>query len=125
MDDKTKSYFECLKLLKEWSTGLVFVQTGAIAVFGGLVQKDGFQSNWMFGISLICFLLSIVFAANVVGGIAFRMQYLPDLVERYPDNIYRMKNYFGIPLWLLGLLEHVFFIFGIAFLGLFLYFGKQ
>lgn len=124
MDEKISPYFECLKLLKDWSTGLVFVQTGAIAVFGGLAQKDSFEPNWMFGGALICFLLSIAFAANVVGVIAYRMQYLPDLVQQYPDNIYRIRNYFRIPLWVLAFLEHAFFVFGITFLGAFLYFGK-
>jgi len=40
MELKYEPFHEALKLLKEWSTALVVIQTGAMAVLGGLVKDS-------------------------------------------------------------------------------------
>lgn len=75
-------HFEALKLLKEWSTALVLVQTGAMAVLGGII-KDGIAANqkpWL-AASFVCFLVSILGAAHVIGAIPKIVQNLPALID--------------------------------------------
>jgi hypothetical protein len=122
LENKYTPFFEALKLLKEWSTALVVIQTGAIAVLGGLV-KDGKilgSFSWL-TTSLVCFLASILIAANVIGAIPPIVQKLPELVDKYGD-IYKMRNYLGIPLWMLAFMEHILFAAGLIAFGGFVYF---
>lgn len=113
-------HFEALKLLKEWSTALVVVQSGAMAVIGSMV-KDGNvgTAKPYLAMAIICFLFSILVAANVVGAIPKIAQNLPVLVERYGD-IYKMRNSFGIPLTCLALAEHLLFALGVISFAAFL-----
>jgi hypothetical protein len=122
MESKYEPFHEALKLLKEWSTALVVIQTGAMAVLGGLV-KDGVNTDafpWLVT-SLVCFLVSILVAAHVTGAIPPIMQKLPELVERYGD-IYKMPNYFRIPLGVLAFSEHILFAVGLGCFGIFVFY---
>lgn len=122
MESKYEPFHEALKLLKEWSTALVVIQTGAMAVLGGLV-KNGVKADafpWLVT-SLVCFLVSILVAAHVIGAIPPIMQKLPELVERYGD-IYKMPNFFRIPIWVLAFSEHILFIVGLVSFGLFVFY---
>jgi len=114
---------EALKLLKEWSTALVVVQTGAMAVLGGLIKDSKMMSvkPWI-SISLGCFLASILITANVIGAIPGMVQQLSESTKNNRD-IYQMRNYFGIPLWIFALCQHLFFAAGLVAFGGFVYFG--
>lgn len=110
---KWQSQFEAIKLLKEWSTALVVIQSGALAIIGNILKNgdnvDHF--SWIFA-SMVSFLASILVAANVIGGIPPIVQRLPKLVDSC-DDIYKMKNYLGIPLWILAFFQHILFFAGI------------
>ena len=114
-------HLEALKLLKEWSTALVVIQTAAIAVLGGIVKDGnvGLAKPWL-GVAFVCFLISILVAANLIGAMPRIVQNLETLVKRHGD-IYRMRNALGIPLTVLALLEHLFFAAGIASFAYVLY----
>lgn len=113
---------EAFKLLKEWSTALVVVQSGAIAVIGALLKESNTVIELpYFGLSLICFVGSILVSAHVVGTIPYNVQRLPELILKQKD-IYRMRNYIGIPIWVLAFVQHLLFTGGmLSFVG-FLYF---
>jgi hypothetical protein len=41
-------HFEALELLREWSTALVVVQTGALALLGGLIDAETVRGScWL------------------------------------------------------------------------------
>jgi hypothetical protein len=124
-NENWKLHFEALKLLKEWSTALVVIQTGAMAVLGGLLKNGsvGEAKIWL-AISLACFLASILVAANVIGAIPPIVQKLPELVPKYGD-IYKMRNFLGIPVWVLAFGEHLFFAGGLITFGGFIYFWAK
>jgi len=115
-------HFEALKLLKEWSTALVVVQTGTLALLGSLLQAGKVRESTWLAVALACFVVSMLFAANVLGAIPGLVQDLPQLVERHGD-IYRMRNRIGIPLTVLALGEHTFFVAGILSLCTYLWCG--
>lgn len=97
-DQKWTPYLEAIKLLKEWSTALVVIQTGALAVLGGLV-KDGNVTNptsWLAS-SLGFFLASILVAAHVIGAIPLIVQHLPQLAERHGDIYTKCGTFSGYP----------------------------
>jgi hypothetical protein len=122
MELKYEPFHEALKLLKEWSTALVVIQTGAMAVLGGLV-KDGVKPDafpWLVT-SLICFILSILVAAHVIGAMPPIMQKLPEKVEQYGD-IYKMQNYLHIPIGILAFSEHILFMAGLVSFGFFVFY---
>lgn len=124
MSDQPKwmPQFEAFKLLKEWSTALVVVQSGAIAVLGGMLKEtnQGDHFPWL-AVSLAGFLCSILISANVIGAIPYIVQRLPELIVKQKD-IYRMRNYIGIPIWVLAFAQHLLFAVGmLSFVG-YLYF---
>jgi hypothetical protein len=71
---------EALKLVKDWSTALLVVQSGAIAVMGGLIEKRP-PSGWLLGVVVAVFctlILSIYLGAIcVIGTIPYIAQHLP------------------------------------------------
>ena len=110
---------EALNFLKHWCTGLVAIQTGAMAVLGSLVKDmDKSIPMFWFGFAIICFLVSIFIAAHVLGAIPMIAQKLPEEKE-IDTNIYRIRNYFKIPIWIFAFLQHLFFIGGIFGFGIF------
>ena len=122
MEHKIQPYFEALNLLKQWSTALVVTQTGAMAVLGGLLKNtSGLTAQPWLATCIVSFLASILVAANVIGAIPPIVQKLPALVEEYND-IYKMPNYFGIPLWVLAFFQHLLFAVGVIAFGGFIYF---
>jgi hypothetical protein len=113
---------ESLKVLKDWSMALVVVQSGALAVLGGLLKGGEIIiiTPWLLA-SVFFFVASILVAANVIGAIPPIIQRLPEMLERYND-IYKMPNYLGIPLWVLAFTQHVFAAMGLISFVLFLQF---
>lgn len=69
-ENKWQSQFEAIKLLKEWSTALVVIQSGALAIIGNFLYNGGIVNHfhWIFA-SIVSFLASILVAANVIGAI--------------------------------------------------------
>ena len=100
----------------------MIVQSGAIAVLGGLLKEANqtAHSPWL-AISLGCLLGSMLVSAHVIGAIPHIVQRLPELILNQKD-IYRMHNYFGIPIWILAFAQHILFVVGmVSFVG-YLYF---
>ncbi|MCK9377557.1 MAG: hypothetical protein M0P73_15570 [Syntrophobacterales bacterium] len=118
---KWQPQFEAIKLLKEWSTALVVIQSGALAIIGNILKNGDTVNhlNWIF-VSMVSFLASILVAVNVIGAIPPIVQRLPKLVESC-DDIYKMKNYLGIPLWILAFFQHILFFSGILCFVWFIY----
>jgi hypothetical protein len=108
-------YFEALKLLKEWSTTLLVLQTGILTAVGAFIDKAKLKDGRLSLIaSMIFFAASVVIALNVIGTIPWATQRLPELVAKYHD-IYKFPNYIGIPIWVLAFGQHTCFIIAIGF----------
>ncbi len=91
-DSKLVYQLEDLKLVKEWSTGLIFVQSAAIAVVGGLLQnKPPNIISLLIAIILFVFLIVSILmgAVSVVGTIPYIVQNLPNDIE---EDIYQKKG---------------------------------
>jgi hypothetical protein len=121
-DCNMELHIEALKLLKEWSTSLVLVQCGALAVIGGIIRNpiDSNNRKWL-SISAVCFLLSIISSASVVGAIPYIVEKLPYNINEYND-IYHIRNYLGIPLYVFTTGQHIFAAIGLGAFAVFLYF---
>ncbi len=124
MDNSILPYFEALKLLKEWSTTLLVLQTGILAAIGAFMEKaklkelkDGRKALIT---SLFFFALSIVFALFVIGTIPWQTQQLAERVNIYHD-IYQFPNYIGIPIKVLAFGQHAFFLLALGFFVRFVY----
>ncbi|MDQ3816443.1 MAG: hypothetical protein M3362_01980 [Acidobacteriota bacterium] len=74
---------EALKLIKDWSAGLIVVQSGAIAVVGAFLQTV--PSGWRLGLVIILLLSLItsiyIGAVAVIGTIPYIAQTLPEKPE--------------------------------------------
>ena len=85
---------EALKLVKEWSIGLIVVQSGAVAVIGTLLNQP--PTGWFLVLVIALFIsliASIWFGAvSVVGTIPFIVQKLP---ENPKCDIYEHKGGIG------------------------------
>ncbi|MDQ3817229.1 MAG: hypothetical protein M3362_06015 [Acidobacteriota bacterium] len=103
---------EALKLLKEWSTWLVTIQTGALGLIAAIANPKstftygGAGAKW----TVVCLGLSIVCATWVLAAI-------PSIAQRLKptDNIHSMRlfEWLPIPLWVLTALQHWFTVAGI------------
>jgi len=82
MKEETEVRLEALKLVKDWSTGLLFVQSAAIGVVGALCEKHS-PHGWLLGLTVALFasLVSSIYlgAVCVVGT-------LPAIAQRLPEN---------------------------------------
>lgn len=109
-------------MLKEWSSVLLSVQAALLAllaVFGNFSHAA--KADCFFAIFVVALAASSLFSANVVGAIPSMMQ---DLATRPVDDVYQMRNRWGINLSLLAFGQHIFFAIGIICLALFLVFGR-
>ena len=109
-----------LGALKDWSTWLVGLQTGAVGLSSFVVGKDaGVGLNvCSLKVGVVFFGLSVVFATFVLASI-------PDIARRMPDNpsasFYHMalfdqgwwSPFSHIPLWVFTLAQHFLFLFGL------------
>jgi hypothetical protein len=91
----TAHHLEALKLVKEWSQGLVLVQSAAIGVIGALLKQP--PSGWHLLVTLLllaCLVFSIwVGAVGVSGTVPSIAQRLPTLLARDPHlDIYAQKG---------------------------------
>ncbi len=113
---------KALKFLQGWSGFLALIQIAVLTVLMVARNNSAVHStNTALMISVICFLLSVFLSANVIGAIPPIMQRLPEHVVKYSD-IYQIRNYFMIPLWMLAFLEHIFFEAGFSALVVSIYF---
>jgi hypothetical protein len=91
----TAHHLEALRLVKEWSQGLVVVQSAAIGVIGALLKQPPTGLQLLVTILL---LLSLVFsiwvgAVGVSGTVPFIAQRLPMLLTQDPHlDIYAQKG---------------------------------
>jgi hypothetical protein len=72
---------EALKLVKEWSAGLIVVQSGAIAVIGAFLQTV--PSGWRLG--LVIALLALLIFSIFIGAVAV-LGTLPYIVQNLPNH---------------------------------------
>ncbi|WP_426991167.1 hypothetical protein [Methylomonas sp. CM2] len=102
-----KNQLEAIKLLKDWSTWLVTVQTGVLGLFG-------LQGKTLNDLTLTCFIISIVIATFILGA-------LPSILQRSEDdsNIHQMIlfEWFPAPLYVAAFLQHILFIIGVIYLA--------
>jgi len=142
---KTTEAPSALGLLKDWSTWLVGLQTGALALVSFIAGKDGFvtftrrAARAMLYLAIVSFAGSVITATFVLGAIpTIRMRlgnenelndlwdtfqgdwWCPSLPADTPDaNFYCMRAFDGLPVPLIvfTFLEHWLFILGIVFFG--------
>ena len=114
---------EAIKLLKDWSTWLAGIQTGAIAVVGALL-RDGRpgKHKWLPPACLTAFSLSLLAAAWLLGTLPRLIFLLTTGVSTTNDIIAKVIPFYLLPPYVtspvrLGLMvtfEHMFFLIGIA-----------
>jgi len=77
MLDPLQPYLEALKLLKDWSSTLLVLQTGILAAIGGFIDKDKIKrGNRLIITSMLFFSASILMALHVIGTIPWSTQKL-------------------------------------------------
>ncbi len=101
---------EALGFLKDWSIWLVSLQTAVIGLLT-VAGKDRMSRRGAMGV-VACFVVSIIAATFVLGGI-------PSIAQRVPKgseaNVYLLPVFEGWPiLWVFTLAEHVFFMVGLV-----------
>jgi hypothetical protein len=110
----SKKMLESLKLLKEWSTWLVTIQTGLLSFLATAKNLGVFVASDFFLATVICTALSILMGAWVLSSI-------PSVVRRVDDSRkyedFRLYDVCCIPSWLtlniVAITQHVFFFAGI------------
>jgi len=115
-------HLEALKFLKEWSTAIVVVESAILAVLGGMLKDSNIVAGnrTLLALGLTAIIISIFFCANVIGAIPPITQFLPENVRKYKD-IYKMRNYAGVPLWILAFFQHLFALLGIVFISILIF----
>src|SRR5947209_5146856 len=75
---------EALKLVKEWSTGLIVVQSGAIAVIGAFLQNV--PTGWR--LILVIALLASLIASIYIGAVALlgTIPYIAQNIPKHPEQ---------------------------------------
>jgi hypothetical protein len=81
LDHQINSRIEALKLIKEWSAGMIVVQSGAIAVVGAML---GTVPTW-FALALVIYLLLVLVASIYVGAVAV-VGTIPFITQSIPDD---------------------------------------
>jgi hypothetical protein len=101
---------EAVKLLKDWSTWLVTVQTGALGLITIFSDKKILTFNCWSVVTVLSFTLSIFAATWVLGA-------LPSIAQRITaaDNVHAMHLFEWLPirLWVASGLQHLLFVAGI------------
>jgi hypothetical protein len=94
--EKITARLEALKLVKEWSSGLVVVQSGAIAVIGAVFKTV--PTGW--SLALVIVLLVTLISSIYVGAVAVAGT-VPYIVQSLPTNpdgdIYEQTGGMGGP----------------------------
>jgi len=123
--EKISARLEALKLVKDWSSGLVVVQSGAVAVIGALLKSV--PSGWSFWL-VIALLASLILsiwmgAVSVAGTIPYIVQKLPG----DPDlDIYAQQGGMGGPkLGTQCLCQSGLFILSLILFGVFIAFAPR
>jgi len=75
----TSTHMEALKLVREWSSGLVLVQSGALAVMGALLKQR--PEGWHL---LITILLIITLVFSIWVGAVWVSGTIPSIAQRLP-----------------------------------------
>jgi hypothetical protein len=92
MNDKKTLDLEALKLLKDWSVWMVTVETAVLAFLGAAssifdLKAQAPAEPWFIG-TVLCFSLSIIFAAWVLSGIPSVVQRIDDTTSLHKQKIY-------------------------------------
>ncbi|MFH1303548.1 MAG: hypothetical protein ABIK07_21040, partial [Planctomycetota bacterium] len=118
MNEHVLVRIEALKLVREWSTGLIVIQSSAIAIVGALLNET--PAGWylfLVAALLVSLVISIWFGAvSVVGTIPYITQNLP---ENPASDIYSQRG--GIGKLTLGqqcMLQGYLFVFSLALFSL-------
>ncbi len=122
MRKNNEHQLEALKAVKEWSSVLLSVQAallGLLTIFGDL--DSAARSDWRFIVLVTALTASSLISANVVGAIPSMIQ---ELADHPIDDIYAMRNRWGINLSLLAFGQHFFLLVGTVALALLLLFGS-
>ena len=117
MADDSANQLDALKLLKDWSSWLVSIQTAVLALLA-LWGKDKVQlPDRTARLVFLFFGLSIFFATFVLAGV-------PSIAQRLSGkvNIYKMPLFEWLPagtgwlrtLWFFAFMEHMLFLTGLA-----------
>ena len=110
------NYLEGVKLLKDWSTWMVTVETGVIALIASVYLKDGAHFPRWGQVLVVCFALSIVAAAEVLSA-------LPWVVltkNQNGFNNFYLEPISSVPIrkhvrvWMVAVAQHVFFFAGLV-----------
>jgi len=91
----TSNHLEALKLVKDWSSGLIVVQSAAIGVIGTFLKQPPTGMYGVLTASLLTSLISsiVVGAVWVVGAIPYIAQELPSLLQSNPKfSIYAQRG---------------------------------
>ena len=100
---------EALKLIKEWSKGLIVIQSAAIVVVGSLLQnKPPTLIPLLIVIALFFFLIASIYmgAVSIIGTIPYIVQNLPQqhIIQNLPQqpelDIYERKGGLKLKHWL-------------------------
>lgn len=108
-NDDISARLEALKLVREWSAGLVVIESGAIAVLGALLKEPPTGGYLVLVVALLISMITSIWfgAVSVAGTIPFVVQNLP---KNPVCDIYKQRG--GIGKLCLGhqcmLQEHLF-----------------
>lgn len=108
---QTDLALEALKLLKEWSTWIAAINTGAIVATASMFQNNPINGGFFLTTAVVCFGLSVVFAATLLGEIPSITQ---RLVPGSDKTIHSYKTQWGLPLAFFAAAEHMLFLLGLA-----------
>ena len=109
MDNGPNATLEGIRLLKEWSNVLLVVQTGVIGFIGqALKANEGKHAYCAAIICIICFVISILGAANLLGS-------LPKLAAASATftDFYSQRGNLCVPIGVSAAIQGLFFAVGI------------
>jgi len=122
--EKTITFLEALRTLKEWSILIIGIQTVlfivllSIAAFGNREQVR--QCRNKINRSVLCAALSIIVGFNVVGTIPWSTQHISEFAAVYGD-IYQFKNYLNIKIWIIAFTQHMLAVAAIVYVLMLVY----
>lgn len=129
MNQDIQVRLEALKLIKDWSAGLIVVQSGAIAVVGALLKAVPTGLNLALVLALLLLLIASIYmgAVSVIGTVPYIVQNLPKdpQCDIYAQSGGIAKGPLGtLTLGRLCLLQAHLFVGSLLLFGLFAVFGQ-
>jgi hypothetical protein len=121
--EKAQAKLESIKMVREWSTWLIAIQTTVCAFLWNILKERGLKD--LSGITLHCGWLAFSFSIIIATVLISR---LPTLIENLADESSSDKSIFTYPLRILGInlnlkilliAEHVCFLLGVLLIIIF------